>query len=1015
MALPPHSPFPAALAAMRRRIIAIVQGFGRHGGTILGVCCAAILWSGMLISLSVQRQQVIHAAMQNTANLARALEENTIRSLTMIDQTLLHAAAALQRDPAGFDLSRWARDSAFLTDPTFQLSIIDKDGYLRASTSDSAAGRLWLGDRAHFLAHANGGPDALFVSQPVVGRVSGRWSIQLTRRIEAADGSFAGVVVASLDPVRLSRFYRAPDLGLEGVTLLVGLDGVVRARAAAEGMKIGISLAGGEMLKAHALSPTGHYDVASRVDGVRRIYAYREVSGFPLIAVVGMSLDDILADYSATRRWYIAVASLVTLFLLAVTALTARYQAHLVRTREALGVSEALHAKQSLQLDVTLQNMDQGLIMEDANRVIHVLNRRLHELIDWPDGAGLPGQNLRDAIRMLWENGEFGEQHADFATWFDRFVLADGFAMETPYEHHRPNGQILEVRARALPDGGAVRTFTDITQRKQAEDTLRAARDEANRSAQAKAEFLAMMSHEIRSPMSGLLGVIELLRDTPLGAGQLKMVELVHGSAASLLRIVNDILDFSKIEAGGLTINVEPTDLRAMVAAAAEPAAISAEGKGIRFVSEVAANLPAWVALDPLRVRQILVNLLHNAVKFTAAGTISVAVTRTDVPDGEPALVFAVRDTGIGIRPEQIARLFEPFSQADASTTKTFGGTGLGLSISRRLARMMGGDVTAESGTAEGSVFTLRLGLVAAEPVVESAHSDAGRTGAGGLRVLVAEDQETNLWLIEHQLQRLGCSVTAVADGWAALAALESSAFDLLITDCHMPGLDGVELTRRIREMEKAKGLSRLKVLALTADVTRPMRDRCLAAGMDEVAAKPINLDRLGAAVVRLAGGRAPGLRPLSRCEPASGSGAAAVFDDSTYQRVFGEDPSEGLDWLADWLGSAASQLVEMDEAARDGDRAELKDGCHRLAGTSLSVGATMLGGLCRALEAVAMTAPNVEIGRRLEVLADAFSEARTEIGRFMAAQTSVPLGTAPPGIAPPGTAPAATAAGLAA
>ena len=587
--------------------------------------------------------------------------------------------------------------------------------------------------------------------------------------------------------------------------------------------------------------------------------------------------------------------------------------------------------------------------------------------------------------------------------------------METPYEHHRPNGQILEVRARALPDGGAVRTFTDITRRKQAEDTLRAARDEANRSAQAKAEFLAMMSHEIRSPMSGLLGVIELLRDTSLSAEQLKMVELVHGSAASLLRIVNDILDFSKIEAGGLTINVEPTDLRALVAAAAGPAAISAESKGIRFVAEVAAYLPTWLALDPLRVRQILINLLHNAVKFTAAGTIRLAVTRTDAPDGEPALVFAIRDTGIGIKPEQIARLFEPFSQGDASTTKTFGGTGLGLSISRRLARMMGGDITAESGTAEsgtaeGSVFTLRLGLVAAEPVVESAHSDAGRTGAGGLRVLVAEDQETNLWLIEHQLQRLGCSVTAVADGWAALVALETSVFDLLITDCHMPGLDGVELTRRIREMENAKGLSRLKVLALTADVTRPMRDRCLAAGMDEVAAKPINLDRLEAAVVRLVGGRAPGLPPPSRCEPASGSGAAAVFDASTYQRVFGDDASEGLDWLADWLASADAQLAEMDEAARDGDRAELKDGSHRLAGTSLSVGATMLGGLCRALEAVAMTAPNVEIGRRLEALADAFSEARTEIGRFMAAQTSVPLETAPPETAPPETAPPGTA-----
>jgi two-component system sensor histidine kinase EvgS len=359
-----------------------------------------------------------------------------------------------------------------------------------------------------------------------------------------------------------------------------------------------------------------------------------------------------------------------------------------------------------------------------------------------------------------------------------------------------------------------------------------------------------MMSHEIRSPMSGLLGIIELLRDTPLAAEQLHMVELVHGSAASLLRIVNDILDFSKIEAGSLTLNPEPTDLRELIATVVEPTLLVLADKAVRFVSEVAEDVPGWVALDELRLRQILVNLLGNAVKFTAAGTIRLAVTCTTGPAGEPRLDVAVSDTGIGMTAKQLGRLFEPFSQADASTTKVFGGTGLGLTISRRLARMLGGDITVQSEPGRGSVFRLCLPLgltlglppglplagatnVATDPAIAAAVADGAIPD--GKRVLVAEDHATNRWLIERQLQRFGCAVTAVENGRAALAALDAADYDLLITDCHMPEIDGVTLTRLIRTAEAERGARRMPILGLTADVTPAMRTRCLAAGMNDV------------------------------------------------------------------------------------------------------------------------------------------------------------------------------------
>jgi signal transduction histidine kinase/DNA-binding response OmpR family regulator len=705
-------------------------------------------------------------------------------------------------------------------------------------------------------------------------------------------------------------------------------------------------------------------------------------TGLPSV-ITGMSESHAPADWPYDRRTLSAMTGVVSVALLMVIASIVLCQTRLRRSRQALRESEARHSEKSGLLDVTLQNMDQGIIKMDANHVVQVVNRRMGELFDLPEHVSSGPHTQPEMLKRLWERGDFGRDDPDFATWFDRFTGAGGYGGDgIPYELIRPNGRFIEVRGRALPDGGAVQTFTDITARKQAEATLRAARDEADRSSRAKAEFLAMMSHEIRSPMSGLLGVIELLRETPLAPEQIGMIQLVHGSAASLLRVVDDILDFSKMEAGRLAVNPEPTDLGQLIAIITEPAALSGARKGLLFSSDTAVDVPTWLMLDPLRLRQILVNLLGNAVKFTGAGTVSLAVTRAVESTGEETLCFAVSDTGIGMSAEQIARLFEPFSQADTSTTKMFGGTGLGLTISRRLARLLGGDITVESQLGQGSVFRLHLRLLRAAPAAASVDENPEIDDPiilGPRRILVAEDQGTNRWLIEHQLERLGCSVTVVENGRIALVALDAGEYDLLLTDCHMPEIDGIELAQLIRAAEVKRGTSHIPILGLTADVSMEMRARCLAAGMDGVVAKPIDLRRLRAALADLVH---PG---DDEPDVADGHDAAAVFDPTTCRELFADDAAEGREWLAAYLESAAELVAGVERNIASGDRDALAANAHKLASASLVVGATCLGCLGRRLEVAAPLAPVDDLRETGDAIATAWRDAQQAISSLVA------------------------------
>lgn len=390
---------------------------------------------------------------------------------------------------------------------------------------------------------------------------------------------------------------------------------------------------------------------------------------------------------------------------------------------------------------------------------------------------------------------------------------------------------------------------------------LRRAKEAAEESTRAKGIFLATMSHELRTPMNGVLGCTQLLRDTSLTDQQRELIDTMHRSSEALLTLVNDILDFSKIEAGKMTLEVANVNLRALIRDVTTLTEGLASHKGLTVAVEIDADVPEEFRGDPIRLRQILFNLVGNAIKFTKQGgvTIAVAVKPRLSESGETVVLqWSVRDTGIGLTPEQQAQLFKAYAQAEVSTARRFGGTGLGLMICRQLVELMGGTISVVSLYGEGSTFSYTTNLLPAihrETDASSLGTEQSVPGEqrGPKRVLVADDNEINQVVVCKFLQKLGCQVEVARTGREAVEAISRTTYDIVLMDCEMPEMDGYEATRAIRLREEG-ALNHLPIIALTGHASDEDAQKCREAGMDKVVTKPLTLPALRAGLAELLG-----------------------------------------------------------------------------------------------------------------------------------------------------------------
>ncbi|HEX4035259.1 MAG TPA: ATP-binding protein, partial [Solirubrobacteraceae bacterium] len=407
----------------------------------------------------------------------------------------------------------------------------------------------------------------------------------------------------------------------------------------------------------------------------------------------------------------------------------------------------------------------------------------------------------------------------------------------------------LDVNARAC----RIAHFDNVTERNRASRELAIARDHAVEASNMKSAFLANVSHEIRTPMNGVLGMNELLLDTVLDDQQRAFAEQVSRSGEQMLSLINDILDVSKIEAGQLELDIADFDLPEAIEQACAVSSVQAATNGLEFVVDIGAGVPRRTRGDARRLRQIILNLVSNAVKFTAEGTVTVRAGSRPVDGGGLMTRVQVTDTGIGIDPAVLDHMFDPFTQADASTTRNYGGTGLGLAIVKELVELMGGTVGCESDLGKGSTFYFELplpDLVASRSESKSVEPEAQAAGwARPPRVLVAEDSPVNQVVALRTLERCGCEAEAVANGQLALDALQRGHYDIVLMDCQMAVMDGYEATAELRRRE-GEG-PRTPVIAMTALAMKGDVERCVAAGMDDYVSKPIRRQELIEALQR--------------------------------------------------------------------------------------------------------------------------------------------------------------------
>ena len=968
---------------------------GRSGGATAAWALIAGLTTLLIALTWASAFRVIRAARvateQHVASVAAAQADvaagDLDRRLRDADVLLRLLERRWRSDPAHFDLAGWFRaplvlpDGArlFLLDPAGKVVQSSLPGPLRQDPGlDTAFAALQrhaanaATRRGLMIGRAE--PD-----QPVPAVARVHWHIDLARALRPpAGGIGTGVLMGALVMVLPVHALLAPGLpaALEphSLVVLVGTGaGYVRA-ASGSAADLGAGLAPGADI---AGTPTFAALQAATAPGARGagtgpltkggpafLYAFHRVGSQPLAVLVAVNRAKTFGAPRAlaveTHRFALVISALILLTALVVMGEIEgmrRRERRLARDRGALATVNAALAgakreadAKTAQIEGLLAGLPDGVIMFDAALRLVAWNEQVAEIAGIPPHLLRTGEQFVAMLRVQAEAGEFGPGDPEIQV-AQRLALVRSGTASHRIERSRPDGRRIELRRQILSDGGFITLFSDITQRKRAEDLLREARAAAEAATAGKSRLVAMVSHELRTPLQALLHGIELLEGAPLDPLYRQLLTGMRQAGGSLLRLLEDILDVSRMEAGRLALHAERCDPRRPLERAVDMLRPIAAERGVSLALEVAADVPGVIMADPARLQQVAVNLLSNAAKFSRPGLVRLYA---GVAPG-PTLLVAVTDQGPPIAPEQRALLFQPFSRLGPPGQDT-AGVGLGLSICRDLVALMGGEIGCAAADAaahltepaSGNVFWFTVPLVGGE--LKSAPADAvGARDAGSrvrARILLAEDVAVSRLVTTALLRREGHAVHPVADGAAAVGAAARGAYDLVLMDMQLPGLDGLAATRAIRALPGAARA--VPIIGLTGSASPEDYAACLLAGMGEVLAKSAGREELLAAVARHAGAIR---RPATAVDgPAARN---AVLSELRVAELRENLAAATLARVAEeCLAELAALLARLRCAMGEGDMAAALASAHAMAGLAGGYGLAALERGVRATQA---------------------------------------------------------------
>ncbi|HME25654.1 MAG TPA: PAS-domain containing protein [Acetobacteraceae bacterium] len=829
------------------------------GIVAITVILIALTWLGTFSATRAQRAAAEMRIETNVADQAALFEAQVQIDLLEVDQTLGVLAHAWEADPDRFHLQPWRTSLVLLNLISPDVFIADERGIVRDSTVPELVGSD-VGDRDYFrgLSERIFDDGKMFISPSTLGTQVRQWHINLARPLHHRDGSFAGVIVASLRINAFAGFYRMANLGTHGMIAVVGLDhGILRFALGTNPIDPGSRIADSDMFKAMRADPDSVWVGRTALDGVERVHGFHRVADSDLAVVVAVDRDEAM---EATDRWiigaYILIAGISGLLLL-LAAIVMRNIRAAHRREAALSHERAVLASAStelelasaradgktMQLEATLAGMSDGMAMVDGDLRLVEWNSRFPELASVPGGMLRVGLPMEDIFRAQAEAGVFGNVDIEAEVTQRVAALRAGDNANT-VERTRPDGRVVELRRNRLPDGGFVTLYTDITARRESVNALREANATAEAATKAMSRFVAIVSHEIRTPLDALLNSLSLLADGEMAATQQALLDMAHQSGEALLMLINDVQEMSRTELGQLALRPSRFALRPLIESALEMFSAQAAERRIALRVSIARGVPDELYEDSGRLRQVLINLLSNAVKFAVAGEVRVMAELRE--EGKQRCIrLAVRDRGPVIPEASRSRLFKPFSRLEDAGEAAPLGTGLGLTICRHHVDRMGGEIGCSVWTAGGRDagnefwLILPLKLVLNESPPAPSRPDAlPQRGLPRTRILLVEDIVANQLVTATPLRREGHLVDVVSNGPEAISAVANRPYDLVLMDIFMPGMSGLDATRRIRSLGGPAGA--VPVVALTANERPEDQAACASAGMNGLLNKPV-------------------------------------------------------------------------------------------------------------------------------------------------------------------------------